>query len=291
MDELKALFKVCAHIKSDGIRCGSPAMSGMNFCFQHIGGRPMAFVRAKATTTFTTNLPLAYPGTREAIQHNLALVAQALNEGNIDPSTANAYTRLYRITEQNLTRWEKASHANQSNQTNPGHATPAPQMLPVWNDNATDSDSNEAERDNEVAQPDTANAANGTHSQEDREARENGPEEATHEDAMCEEATHEGAMREQAACKDTMPEGTTCGESTGQGALLEKAASKEDMCEEATHEGTACEESTCEEEMRASALSENEILAAPCKRPMTEAEKFDDARQRLEDIYFGRIPA
>lgn len=131
-DDLKAMFKVCHHIKSNGIRCGSPAVSGMNFCFHHIGGRPMAFVRAHTTSTYATNLPLAYPGTREAIQHNLALLAQALNQGQLDPATANAYIRLYRVAEQNLTRWEKTNRANRAAESTPDAGqTTNPEMLPL----------------------------------------------------------------------------------------------------------------------------------------------------------------
>ena len=50
MEELKAMFRVCAHIKKkDGIRCNSPAMKGMNFCYQHIGGNIRELTRAHIT--------------------------------------------------------------------------------------------------------------------------------------------------------------------------------------------------------------------------------------------------
>ncbi|MFZ0663379.1 MAG: hypothetical protein WAM66_11855 [Acidobacteriaceae bacterium] len=106
MEELKAMFRVCAHIKSDGNRCNSPAMTGINFCYQHIGGSVSTLARARSTRS-TAKLDFVYPGDREAIQHNLFLIAQALSEGKIDTQTANTYNRIFRTSELNLHRWEK----------------------------------------------------------------------------------------------------------------------------------------------------------------------------------------
>src|SRR5579875_3695672 len=107
--DLKAMFRVCMHIKSNGERCQSPAMTGGNFCFQHIGGRLGSLTRAKSTYAANAKLKLVYPANREAIQHNLFVVAQAFSEGKIDIATANTYNRLFRTCEVNLRRWEKAN--------------------------------------------------------------------------------------------------------------------------------------------------------------------------------------
>jgi hypothetical protein len=107
MEELTAMFRVCNAIKNDGVRCGSPALTGINFCWQHMGGK-VPSTRAKATTSANAKLKLAYPKDRQAIQHNLFLVAQALNDGKIDTATANTFNRIYRTCELNLRQWEKA---------------------------------------------------------------------------------------------------------------------------------------------------------------------------------------
>jgi hypothetical protein len=105
---MDSTYPLCTIIKSDGARCGSPALKGMNLCFQHIGGNISALTRARATSGANTKLKFAYPGDREAIQHNLFLVAQALGDGKIDNATANTYNRLFRTCHLNLRQWETA---------------------------------------------------------------------------------------------------------------------------------------------------------------------------------------
>ena len=102
-EQLKAMYPVCTLIKSDGIRCGSPALTGMRFCFQHIGGR------LPKPGTQIEPLEFVYPDSHAAIQHNLFLVVQALNEGKIDNRTANTYNRLFRACEANLRKCEAAN--------------------------------------------------------------------------------------------------------------------------------------------------------------------------------------
>ena len=105
MEELKAMFRVCAHIKKDGVRCNSPAMKGMNFCYQHIGGNIRELTRARSTY-IGPRLDFLYPGDRQSIQHNLSVIAQAVDDGKIDLQTANTYIRIYSACERNLRRWE-----------------------------------------------------------------------------------------------------------------------------------------------------------------------------------------
>jgi hypothetical protein len=106
MEKLKAMYPVCTLIKSDGTRCGSPALTGANFCFQHIGGK----VPKPKPETHRINAPLnfIYPSGHEAIQHNLFLVVEALSEGKIDNATALTYNRLFRSAQLNLHRWQAA---------------------------------------------------------------------------------------------------------------------------------------------------------------------------------------
>ena len=111
MEELKAMYPVCTLIKSDGTRCGSPAVTGTNFCFHHIGGRlpkPKTEIRTE-TPLDSTPLKFVYPDSYAAIQHNLFLVVEALDEGKIDNRTANTYNRLFRACELNLRKCEAAN--------------------------------------------------------------------------------------------------------------------------------------------------------------------------------------
>jgi hypothetical protein len=121
MEPLKALYPVCTLIKSDGTRCGSPALTGGNFCFQHIGGR---IPKSKPETRrMNTPLNFIYPSGHEAIQHNLFLVVQALSEGKIDNATALTYNRLFRSAQLNLQRWQAAK-------SKLNHDEVEPQMMP-----------------------------------------------------------------------------------------------------------------------------------------------------------------
>ena len=104
-EDLKAMFRVCVHIKKDGIRCNSPALSGGNFCFQHIGGSLREHTRARSIYR-GPQLDFLYPGTRQAIQNNLFVVAQAMNDGNLELATANSYNRIFSACERNLRRFE-----------------------------------------------------------------------------------------------------------------------------------------------------------------------------------------
>ena len=121
MEKLKAMYPVCTLIKSDGTRCGSPALTGANFCFQHIGGK----IPKPKPETHRLNAPLnfIYPSNHEAIQHNLFLVVEALSEGKIDNATALTYNRLFRSAQLNLQRWQAAK-------SKLNHDEVEPQMMP-----------------------------------------------------------------------------------------------------------------------------------------------------------------
>jgi hypothetical protein len=119
-----AVFPLCSHIKSNGEQCASPALHGMRFCFQHLGGTTSSLLRARSTTVNNADLDLAYPSNRESIQYNLDLVAQALAEGRIDTSIANTYNRIYRTCEQYLHRWEKA-HKGETKMPSPPAGAPS----------------------------------------------------------------------------------------------------------------------------------------------------------------------
>jgi hypothetical protein len=130
MEELKAMFRVCAHIKKDGVRCNSPAMKGMNFCYQHIGGNVRELTRARSIYN-GPKLDFVYPGCRQAIQHNFFVIAQAMNDGKIDLQTANTYNRIYSACERNLRRFETLYQKDAEAEFAPLPEAPASETSPT----------------------------------------------------------------------------------------------------------------------------------------------------------------
>lgn len=106
MERPAAMFPLCALLKPDGTQCGSPALTGSNFCFHHIGGR-LPKPRPDAPPA-SAPPKFVFPDSYAAIQHNLFLVVQALNEGKIDNRTANTYNRMFRACQLNLRQAEDA---------------------------------------------------------------------------------------------------------------------------------------------------------------------------------------
>ena len=165
MEQLKAMYPVCTLIKSDGNRCGSPALTGANFCFQHLGGSARA-TRARAASGANAKLKFVYPGDREAIQHNLFLVAQALSDGNMDNATANTYNRLFRTCDLNLRRWETTSESDAEKRMLPlPNETPEPaeQQSPDTNHETGDEDSTISHGYPEPGNPSFAQRGVGEH--------------------------------------------------------------------------------------------------------------------------------
>ena len=138
MEELKAMFRVCAHIKKDGVRCNSPAMKGMNFCYQHIGGNVRELTRARSIYN-GPKLDFVYPGCRQAIQHDFFVIAQAMNDGHIDLQTANTYNRIYSACERNLRRFEDLYQKDAERElaplpVAPGSETSSTDVIPLSTD-------------------------------------------------------------------------------------------------------------------------------------------------------------
>lgn len=86
------MYTLCHHITTTGKRCQSPALTNTRFCYYH--GRR---VRPAASS-----FPFVFPGDHDAIQHNLALIPLALQEGRISPSVATAIVRACRAASANL---------------------------------------------------------------------------------------------------------------------------------------------------------------------------------------------
>ncbi len=82
--ENPSIVRICRHIKDDGLRCGTPALSGRNFCYHH----------------HRAHHPAARIGTRRyrmpvfdsvaSLQVALAHTLQALSTGELSPKQANS---------------------------------------------------------------------------------------------------------------------------------------------------------------------------------------------------------
>jgi hypothetical protein len=75
------MFMACRHIKTNGLRCGSPALRGHQFCYYHSKTHSIGTEPAHARF-----LPLQLPAPEDpaAIQLSVALINNAILTGRID---------------------------------------------------------------------------------------------------------------------------------------------------------------------------------------------------------------
>jgi len=91
--------RVCTHIKVTGIRCGSPALRGEQFCYFH-----QRMVRGVATPPNARLHPIALIEDEEAIQASLMEVINALIRNTIDLKRAELILRALHIAVRNARR-------------------------------------------------------------------------------------------------------------------------------------------------------------------------------------------
>jgi hypothetical protein len=113
------MVALCRHIKTDNTLCASPAIKGTLFCYNHTRVRAAVRHAQPLPDPYGTHPPLAFvfPEDHAAIQINLFLVIQALNDKMIDIRLANTYNRLFRSCELNLEKWDAANAANKKAET------------------------------------------------------------------------------------------------------------------------------------------------------------------------------
>ncbi len=80
--------KVCTHIKVTGVRCGSPALRGEQFCYFH-----QRMMRGVSTPPNARLHPIALIENEEAIQASLMEVINALARNTIDLKRAELILR------------------------------------------------------------------------------------------------------------------------------------------------------------------------------------------------------
>jgi hypothetical protein len=91
--------KVCTHIKVTGVRCGSPALRGEQFCYFH-----QRMMRGVATPPNARLHPIALIENEEAIQASLMEVINALARNTIDLHRAQLILRALTIAVRNARR-------------------------------------------------------------------------------------------------------------------------------------------------------------------------------------------
>jgi hypothetical protein len=107
---------ICRHIKSNGRRCGSPALKGRAWCFYH--GKRRATARGRAPNP---PQPIAFPPglvdpcpqpNSPAVQAALTAVARGIAVNRIDP--AHAATLLYglQLVSANIKKFTQPAPAN-----------------------------------------------------------------------------------------------------------------------------------------------------------------------------------
>jgi hypothetical protein len=80
---------LCTHIKTDGVRCGSPALRGKRFCYFH-NRRPLPRRKPKALAAAFAALT-----DRQSLHDALTTTLQSLIAGDID--TKQAGVLLYAL--------------------------------------------------------------------------------------------------------------------------------------------------------------------------------------------------
>ena len=92
-------FKNCTHIKVTGVRCGSPAIRGEQFCYFH-----QRMLRVVAIPPRARLHPIALIENEEAIQASLMEVINALIRNTIDFKRAELILRALHIAVRNARR-------------------------------------------------------------------------------------------------------------------------------------------------------------------------------------------
>src|SRR6185312_9785984 len=81
---------VCTHVKTNGICCGSPAVSGTDVCYHHSAIKTATIQAASASRPGPGEfapIPFVFPEDRASMQINFFLLLRAFNEQRIDQKT------------------------------------------------------------------------------------------------------------------------------------------------------------------------------------------------------------
>ena len=93
----------CTHIKNNGEVCGSPAVSGSEFCYHHSAVKTaLTKPHGKAPFEGFAPIPFVFPEDRASMQINFFLLLQAFNEQRIDQKTYRLMLSTLKAMAKNL---------------------------------------------------------------------------------------------------------------------------------------------------------------------------------------------
>jgi hypothetical protein len=116
---LQSSPKVCTHIKVTGVRCGSPALRGEQFCYFH-----QRMVRGVKTPPQSRLHPIALIENEESIQASLMEVINALARNTIDLKRAELIIRALHIAAKNARRARFDLHPSDMVKEVPDYSAP-----------------------------------------------------------------------------------------------------------------------------------------------------------------------
>jgi len=119
--------KVCTHIKVTGVRCGSPALRGEQFCYFH-----QRMMRGVQTPPNARLHPVALIENEEAIQASLMEVINAIARNTIDLRRADLMLKALHIAVKNSRSVHFEAHMNMVHKVPayPASPKPAPHQVP-----------------------------------------------------------------------------------------------------------------------------------------------------------------
>jgi hypothetical protein len=113
--------RACTHIKVSGVRCGSPAMRGEQFCYFH-----QRLIRGVAMPPRPRLLPIAMIEDEESIQVALMEVINNLMCGTIELKRAELIIRALNVAVKNSARVRVGIHASSMVREVPNYREPRP---------------------------------------------------------------------------------------------------------------------------------------------------------------------
>ena len=117
---VRSNYKTCTHIKVTGIRCGSPALRGEQFCYFH-----QRMVRGVRTPPQSRLHPVALIEDGESLQASLMEIINALARNTIDLHRAELILRALHIAVKNVRRAHFGFSADNMIKEVPTYPTPA----------------------------------------------------------------------------------------------------------------------------------------------------------------------
>jgi len=94
------MYKICRHIKTNGLRCQSPALSGSSFCYFHARAHTMA--KAKSAAWDDIKLPMLEDSA--SIQVALSQIMAAFLGSRLDARHTGLLLYALQIASQNIPR-------------------------------------------------------------------------------------------------------------------------------------------------------------------------------------------